>query len=458
MDLILFNTISGSKEIFKPLDPKKITMYVCGPTVYNRVHIGNARPAVVFDILFRILRKIYPDVLYARNITDIDDKIIKASKDNNLSIEEISKKYISSYSDDMDKLNNLTPSIEPLATQNIDKMIDLIDKLISNGNAYVSSDHVLFSVESMDDYGKLSKRNIDDMLAGARVEIAEYKKHSNDFVLWKPSSEEDPGWDSPWGRGRPGWHIECSAMIHEHLGESIDIHCGGRDLIFPHHENEIAQSKCAHKGSNFVNYWLHNGYVNIDGEKMSKSLGNFKMVGDLLSLHKGETLRFSLLTSHYRSELNFSGSLLDQAKSSLDSLYSALNSCSKFPVILPDDITNLPVYIALLDDLNTPVAIRELHKLSKTLLRSPDSEKPKIIGELIVSGEMLGILQSDPQEWLTTSVQNNISPDEIERLITLRNNAKINFDYAEADNIRNKLLSMGVILEDHSKGTDWRRK
>ena len=457
MELVLYNTLSGSKEVFKPIDSKRITMYACGPTVYNRIHIGNARPAVVFDVLFRLLKNLYPNVSYARNITDIDDKIIKAAKDESLSITELSRKYIRTYSDDMDSLNVLPPTIQPLATDNIQKMIELIDKLISKGHAYISEGHVLFSVKSVENYGKLSKRELDDMLAGARVEISDYKIHPGDFVLWKPSSEKDPGWDSPWGRGRPGWHIECSAMISEHLGETIDIHCGGRDLIFPHHENEIAQSECAH-GKNFVNYWIHNGYVNIDGEKMSKSIGNFKMVNDLLKIHNGETLRFSLLSSHYRSELNFSSSLLDQAKSSLDNLYSSLKSCSHIHAIYPKDIKSLKVYEALLDDLNTPVAIRELHKLSKKLLKSSDDEKPKILGDLIESGRIIGLLQSNPHEWFTISINDNISPDEIDELISIRNVAKNKGDYLKADNIRDDLLSKGVILEDHSKGTNWRRK
>jgi cysteinyl-tRNA synthetase len=458
MNLFLYNTMTGSKEIFKPLDPKRITIYACGPTVYNRVHIGNARPAVVSDVLYRLLKNIYPEVIYARNITDIDDKIINAAKHENISIFELSTKYRNAYIDDMDKLNILRPTIEPVATDHIDKMIELIEKLISNGHAYVSNGNVLFSVVSMEDYGKLSKRKLDDMLHGARIDIADYKKHPGDFVLWKPSSNKDPGWDSPWGFGRPGWHIECSAMIYKHLGENIDIHCGGRDLIFPHHENEIAQSRCAHKDSSFVNYWIHNGYVNIDGEKMSKSLGNFKMVNELLTLHKGETLRYSLLNAHYRSELNFSIDTLDQAKSSLDSLYNSLNLNSNISPIYPEDISNLDVFKALLDDLNTPVALSELHKLSKKLLKSPSSEKPKIIGELLASGDILGVLQSKPDNWLKTTTNNNINSNEIENLISSRNSAKNNGDYEKADKIRNELLSRGILLEDGPDGTSWRIK
>jgi len=324
--LALYNTRLGKKAPFTPIDPNRVTMYVCGPTVYNRVHIGNARPAVVFDLLYRLLQTQYPSVVYARNITDIDDKIMRAANEQGESIATLSARFAQAYFDDMQALQNLSPDIQPYATEHIPQMIAMVEKLVALEHAYVADGHVLFAVQSMADYGKLSNRSLDDMLAGARVEVAPYKKYAGDFVLWKPSSDKEPGWQSPWGRGRPGWHLECSAMIETHLGESIDIHGGGRDLVFPHHENELAQSECAHGGKTFVNFWMHNGYINIDGEKMSKSLGNFTLVNDLLQNYAGETLRFALLSAQYRSELNFSVELLDQAKASLDSLYTILKA------------------------------------------------------------------------------------------------------------------------------------
>ena len=323
MSLKLYNTMSARKEIFEPLVPDTVTMYVCGPTVYNLAHIGNARPVVVFDTLFRLLQTHYDTVIYARNITDMDDKIIIAAREGQRSIESITDEYTAKYREDMAQLNALPPTLEPHATHNIDAMIALTRTLIEKGHAYESQGHVLFAVESMADYGKLSKRALDDMLAGARVEVADYKRHPGDFVLWKPAAAEDPGWDSPGAVVGPGWHLECSAMIRAHLGDTIDIHGGGRDLIFPHHENEIAQSRCAH-GGDYVRYWMHNAYLDIDGEKMSKSLGNFRTVRDLLQSYRGEVLRFALLSAHYRSPLNFSAELLDQAQTTLDSLYSTL--------------------------------------------------------------------------------------------------------------------------------------
>ena len=308
-------------------------MYVCGPTVYNRVHIGNARPAVVFDTLYRVLNTLYPKVEYARNITDIDDKIMKTAAELGEDISALSTRYAQAYFDDMAALNNLSPTIVPYATQHIPEMIDMVTRLIEKGHAYNIDNgvegeqgHVLFAVQSMSDYGALSGRSLDDMLAGARVEVASYKKYAGDFVLWKPSADNEPGWDSPWGRGRPGWHLECSAMIEKHLGDTIDIHGGGQDLIFPHHENEIAQSCCAHDGKPFANVWMHNGFINIEGEKMSKSLGNFRMVNDLLEQYPGEVLRYVILSAHYRSEQNFGKDLLDSAWRSLDTLYGFLRT------------------------------------------------------------------------------------------------------------------------------------
>ena len=310
MTLKIYNTQTRQVEPFEPFDPERITMYVCGPTVYNLIHIGNARPAVVFDVLYRVLKVEYPEVVYARNITDIDDKIMKAAAENGEPISEVSARYAAEYKADIAALGNIEPTITPYATEHVTHMVSMIARLVEKGHAYEAEGHVLFDVTSMEDYGRLSNRSLEDMLDGARVEVAPYKKYAGDFVLWKPSSDDEPGWDSPWGRGRPGWHIECSAMIEAHLGDTIDIHGGGRDLVFPHHENELAQSQCAHGGKEFVRYWMHNGYINIGGEKMSKSLGNFKTVRGLRDLYKGEVIRYALLKAHYRSELDFSPCLL----------------------------------------------------------------------------------------------------------------------------------------------------
>lgn len=347
MSLTVYNTRTRKKEPFEPVNPQSVKMYVCGPTVYNLVHIGNARPVVVFDVLFRVLKTLYPEVVYARNITDIDDKIMKAAKENGESIDALTARFTEAYIEDMAALHNLPPSIAPKATAHIEPMIAMVAALVEKGHAYEADGHVLFDVQSMENYGKLSNRALEDMLDGARVEVAEYKRYAGDFVLWKPSAEDEPGWDSPWGRGRPGWHLECSAMIETHLGNTIDIHGGGRDLIFPHHENELAQSECAHGGEEYVRYWMHNGYVNIDGEKMSKSLGNFRTVRDLLQQYHGETIRFALLSAQYRSELDFSVSLLDQSKAGLDTLYGALKNA---PASTTDavDLSENAGYLALL--------------------------------------------------------------------------------------------------------------
>ena len=458
MGLQLYNTQQRSKEVFEPIDPQRITMYVCGPTVYNRVHIGNARPAVVFDTLFRLLKSLYPNVIYARNITDIDDKIIAAAADSSESIEAISQRFAAAYFEDMADLHNLTPTIQPYATDHIEPMISMVSRLIEQGHAYEAQGHVLFAVESMANYGRLSNRSLEDMLAGARVEVADYKRYAGDFVLWKPSSDDEPGWQSPWGRGRPGWHLECSAMIETHLGETIDIHGGGRDLIFPHHENEVAQSECAHGGKTFVRYWLHNGYINIDGEKMSKSLGNFKMVRDLLSHFNGETLRFALLSAQYRSELTFSSDLLEQAKSVLDGLYGALRGVSSVEAMNPDDLAEHPVYLALLDDLNTPVAIRELHQLARAMTQATGDQQARLKGQLLACAELMGLLQQPPEAWFQSAVKDDaIDPEAIEALIQARDEAKLAKDYARADAIRNELSEAGVQLEDGQNGTTWRR-
>lgn len=457
MTLKIYNTMSGAKEEFVPLVPDTVTMYVCGPTVYNLAHIGNARPVVVFDTLFRLLQTQYGTVTYARNITDVDDKIIAAAKEGDRSIESVTDEYTAKYREDMAELNALPPSLEPHATHNIDAMIDLTSTLIEKGHAYESEGHVLFAVDSMEDYGKLSNRSLDDMLAGARVQVADYKRHPGDFVLWKPADAADPGWDSPWGRGRPGWHLECSAMIRAHLGETIDIHGGGRDLIFPHHENEIAQSRCAH-GGDYVNYWMHNAYLDIDGEKMSKSLGNFRTVRDLLQSYRGEVLRFALLSAHYRSPLNFSVELLEQAQSNLDSFYGTLREVADIELDVDVPLADEPFYQALNDDLNTPLAIAELHALAKQLNKASAEDKPQLKARIIAAGNLLGILGQDPEEWLQGDAADDaISAEEIEALIQERVDAKANRDFARADEIRDSLLAQGVVLEDSRDGTQWKR-
>ena len=457
MSLRLHNTLSGEKERFEPRVPDSVTMYVCGPTVYNLAHIGNARPVVVFDTLFRVLRERYASVTYARNITDVDDKIITAARENGRSIESITAEYTAKYREDMAALNALPPTLEPHATHNIDAMIRLTTRLIDRGHAYAADGHVLFAVESMPDYGALSHRKLEDMLAGARVEVADYKRHPGDFVLWKPAVDEDPGWDSPWGRGRPGWHLECSAMIREHLGDSIDIHGGGRDLIFPHHENEIAQSRCSHDGE-FVRYWLHNAYVDIDGEKMSKSLGNVRTVRDLLEHYRGEQVRLALLTAHYRSPLNFSVDLLEQAGQTLDSFYNTLRGVEDIALGDTVDIAGEPAFAALEDDLNTPQALAELHALAKALHKAPRLEKPALKARLLAAGNMLGILQQAPADWLqATAAGGEMDADSVDALVEARREAKLNRDYARADAIREQLAEAGITLEDTSSGTLWRR-
>ncbi len=456
-ELRLYNTLSGEKEIFTPRDAERVTMYVCGPTVYNYAHIGNARPVVVFDCLYRLLQARYAGVCYARNITDIDDKIIQAAQQHGVSIEEVSKEFTEKYRDDMSALNALPPSIEPMATEHIAEMIALTERLIAQGHAYESDHHVLFAVESMDGYGALSGRNLDDMLAGARVEVADYKRHSGDFVLWKPSTNEEPGWDSPWGRGRPGWHLECSAMIRAHLGESIDIHGGGRDLIFPHHENERAQSCCAY-GGDFVRHWIHNAYVDMNGEKMSKSLGNVRTVRELLGEYPGEVLRCALLSAQYRSPLNFSAELLDQARGTLDSFYGALRRHGE-TYAEAIDLQQTGVFKALLDDLNTPEAFAHLHAAASTLNKSSDAAEMALAkAELQLGASLLGLLENDPENWFQgDGAHSGLGAGEIETLIAQRIQAKQDKDYARADQIRNELEAQGVLLEDSPEGTTWRR-
>ncbi|HLR16421.1 MAG TPA: cysteine--tRNA ligase [Alcanivoracaceae bacterium] len=457
--LKIHNTLSGKKETFTPLNPQRVTMYVCGPTVYNYVHIGNARPVVAFDVFYRLLRHLYPNVVYARNITDIDDKIITAAQEEGKSIDALTTYFSAAFAEDMAALHALTPDITPHATEHVADMIAIIQTLIEKGHAYEAEGHVLFAVQSMEDYGKLSKRSLEDMLAGARVEVAPYKQYAGDFVLWKPSTKEQPGWDSPWGRGRPGWHIECTAMIAHHLGPEIDIHAGGQDLIFPHHENEIAQGSCAHD-TNYVRYWMHNGYINIDGEKMSKSLGNFRLVRELLKHYKGEVLRFALLSAHYRSQLNFSEELLEQAEASLNSLYHALQGRDGHVEPAADYYlpSNHPVLKALCDDVNTPVAIRVLHELAGELNRADAAAKPALKAELLAAASLLGLLQEDPNAWFQgTDEEGALSAADIEALVQERDVAKKERDFARADSIRDELEAQGIVLEDTREGTRWSR-
>lgn len=457
MTLHLYNTVSRKKELFEPRDPDRVTMYVCGPTVYNLTHIGNARPVVVFDTLLRVLQTQFDNVVYARNITDIDDKIITAAAEAGVGIDAVSQEYTQKFREDVAQLNALPPTLEPLATENIDAMLSLTATLVERGHAYESQGHVLFDVTSMEDYGALSGRSLDDMMAGARVEVADYKRHPGDFVLWKPSSDSEPGWDSPFGRGRPGWHLECSAMIREHLGPTIDIHGGGRDLIFPHHENERAQSCCAFD-DDFVNFWMHNAFIDMDGEKMSKSIGNVRMTRDLLEHFRGEVLRFALLGAHYRSPLNFSLSLLEQAEATLTAFYNTLRSVQDIELDEEVVLASEPFYQALCDDLNTPLAISELHAIARDLNKASDDDKPRLKARMLAAGNLLGVLDQDPLDWLQGDAADGaLEAAEVEALIEARAEAKAAKDFARADEIREELTVAGIILEDSAEGTLWRR-
>src|SRR5579862_4575347 len=408
MTLRLYNTLTRTKEDFVPLDPKNVRMYVCGPTVYDFAHIGNARPVIVFDVLYRLLRHLYGDahVRYVRNITDVDDKINAAAKANNESIRDLTERTAKAFHEDVAALGSLPPDVEPRATEHIPPMIAMIERLITQGHAYVAEGHVLFAVASDADYGKLSRRNRDEMIAGARVEVAPYKKDPGDFVLWKPSPPELPGWESPWGRGRPGWHIECSAMSEKYLGQNFDIHGGGLDLIFPHHENEIAQSECAHPGAPFARYWLHNGFVMVNGAKMAKSEGNFRTIRDVLqeAANRGEVVRLAMLMGHYRDPLDWTSDRLMQAKQGLDRFYLALRGAGEAAPIA----MNEKVQAALEDDLNTPLAITVLYELLADLNKATSAvDRSRLKGELIGSGTVLGLLQQDPAKWFAINLVNN---------------------------------------------------
>jgi len=445
-DLTLHNSLTRRKERFAPLDPQHVRMYVCGPTVYDLAHLGNARPIVVFDVLSRLLRLLFPKVTYVRNITDVDDKINARAQESGEPIGAITERTTRDFHADIAQLNALPPDVEPRATGHIKEMIQIIERLIASGHAYAAEGHVLFAVATDPGYGKLSGHTPDELLAGARVDVAPYKRDPGDFVLWKPSSDDLPGWDSPWGRGRPGWHIECSAMSWRYLGESFDIHGGGSDLIFPHHENEMAQSVCAFPGSHFARYWMHNGMLLVNGEKMSKSLGNFFTIREVLAKAPAEAVRLLLLRAHYRAVLDFSDAALAEAKKELDRFYRALE---KFPDVGPGDVPQA-VQDALCDDLNTPLALSAMHALADAALAG-DFEAARA---LRAAGDILGVLQLPPETWFRGEGDDAA---EIEAAIAERLAARKARDFARADAIRNDLAARGILLEDGPKGTIWRR-
>jgi len=453
MEIRLYNSKSKKKEIFHPINDENVTMYVCGPTVYGSHHIGNARPAVVFDLLAKLLRNKYKNITYARNITDVDDKIINAAIEQNVEISEITKKSTKQYHSDMKILNVEEPDNEPYATQFISGMILFIEDLIKKDNAYVSEDHVLFDIDSYKAYGDLSSRDPKDMIAGSRVEVQDYKKNPLDFVLWKPSNENEIGWSSPWGRGRPGWHLECSTMILEIFGETIDIHGGGEDLRFPHHENECAQSFCRNNGKQLANFWLHNGMVQMADSKMSKSLGNILLIKDLLNDMPGEVIRLSLISSHYRQSLKWSDELVYQSKKTLDTFYSFLEQYEDVDII--DANINEEILNSLSDDINTPKAISVLHSIFKDLKKDPENNELR--SSFIKSANFMGLLFSKPSNWLLKE-NNSVDTKKIDELIKERNQARQSKDFSVADKIRNKLLDMGVVLEDKNDITTWKKK
>jgi cysteinyl-tRNA synthetase len=452
--MLLYNTLTKTKEVFTPANPEQVGLYVCGPTVYDFAHIGNARPFTIFDVLARLLRHIYPSVCYVRNITDVDDKINAAALANGETIADLTQRTTAAFHQDMESLGLLPPDVEPRATHHIEDMIEMIQKLIEKSHAYEAEGHVLFKVASFSDYGHLSRRNQDEMMVGARVEVAPYKKDPCDFVLWKPSDEQTPGWDSPWGFGRPGWHIECSAMSSRYLGTTFDIHGGGQDLIFPHHENELAQSRCSHGTPVLARYWMHNGYLTIHGDKMSKSLGNFFTVRDLLADYPGEVIRFALLSTHYRQPMDWTQATLDQAKNGVDRLYTALKACGQLNEKAEIDPR---VMEALKDDLNVPLAISHLHEFATMINKTSDgAEQARLGGILKASGALIGLLQQDPKAWFHEGIS-GMAPQEIETQISARREARNRKDFAESDRIRDALLHEGIVLEDGADGTTWRR-
>jgi cysteinyl-tRNA synthetase len=457
MTIQLYNTLTRQKQPFVPGDSAHVTMYVCGPTVYSFPHIGNARPAVVFDVLARLLRRSYR-LTYARNITDIDDKINKAASDAGVPIGTITARYAAAYHDDMQALGVLPPDIEPRATEHIGAMIAMIEALLRQGHAYIADGHILFRVKSYDGYGQLSRRGARELLAGARVEVAPYKENPGDFVLWKPSSPDLPGWGSPWGRGRPGWHIECSAMSARHFGETIDIHGGGNDLIFPHHENEIAQSTCAHGGALFCRYWIHNGFVNVHHTKMSKSLGNIVLVRDLLQQAPGEAIRLALLAAHYRQPLDWTEELVAESRRKLDRLYGVLRDTEGWQDAWRAAQPDTSFLAALEDDLNTPRALAAMFDAARDINRTEDAaQRTALASRLRASGELLGLLVAEPETWFTAETSATFSNADVERLLTERRAARAHRDFATADRIRGELEAAGIAISDGPDGTRWRR-
>lgn len=468
MPLTIHDTLHREKRVFEPRDPSRVTLYVCGPTVYDYAHIGNARPPVVFDVLVRLLRRTYGanKVIYARNVTDVDDKINAKAAREGAPIGEITARYEKAYLEDMARLNVSPPDLAPHVTDHIDAIVAQIAAIIERGCAYAAEGHVLFDVSAYENYGRLSGRNLDDMIAGARVEVAPYKKNPHDFVLWKPSKENEPSWPSPWGEGRPGWHIECSAMIEENLGLPIDIHGGGIDLVFPHHENEIAQGVCAHGHAHstdahaeYSRYWMHNGFLTVDAEKMSKSIGNVLLLHDLVQSMPGEVVRWSLLSAHYRQPLDWNQSLLDQSRKSLDRLYGALHRSAA--VAASTDAPPAEFMKAIEDDLNTPGAMAVLFGLSSEIERAMTAGDEAIVararGELIASASILGVLQSDPTQWLEGEVSDDLRI-EVEQLLERRAAARAAKDWPEADRIRDRLNDLNVVVMDGPTGATWRLK
>jgi len=449
-NLNLFNTLSNKKQRFIPINKDKVNMYVCGPTVYDSPHIGNARPLVIFDVLFRLLKNIYGKnkVTYVRNITDVDDKIIESSKNKKISIEELTKKITKNFHDDCEYLNCLKPNFEPKATNHIDEMIKMISKLIKNKNAYENEKHVYFSVSSFKKYGILSNKNSDQLVAGSRVEISKYKKNPLDFVLWKPSDDNDPGWESPWGRGRPGWHLECSVMGEKFLGKNFDIHGGGLDLVFPHHENEIAQSCCANKTENYANYWVHNGFVTFNKEKMSKSIGNIVTINDLSKKINGQVVRLALLSSHYKQPLDWNEKLIEDSQNTLNKWYTQFEKSNTDNL---DDEILLP----LMEDLNTPEYISKLHLLFKEASNGDKSSKAKFISGC----KMIGLLEEDKESWENYK-KSKVKVDKsfINQKINERNEARKKGNYKLADLVRKELEDNGVLIEDKKNETIWKYK
>ena len=444
-EISIYNTVTRSKEPFKPIDPKNVRLYACGPTVYDFAHIGNGRTAVTFDLVFRVLRHAFGEdhVTYVRNITDIDDKIIGRAQSTGRTIAEVTAETAKAYQDDMLAVGALAPTHEPRATAFVVQMVEMIGALVERGNAYEAEGHVLFEVGTFDQYGALSGRSLDDMIAGARVEVAPYKKNAMDFVLWKPSEEGQPGWDSPWGKGRPGWHIECSAMSAELLGQTFDIHGGGTDLTFPHHENEVAQSTCVHGGATMARFWMHGGYLQVNGEKMSKSLGNFITVHDLLKDWPGEAIRLHLLMTHYRQPLNWTIDGIKEAKTVLDRWYRLIGDTA------PSADVPASVLAAVYDDFNTPKAIAEMH--------AAGSSGPDGISGLVAAGRLLGLFRHSAEEWARWTAQDQVVDEAaILTMIEARNAARKSKDFAEADRLRDELKDMGVVIEDGPDGTTWR--